>query len=137
MSVGAAHYDRPVPGPQASHVARGCLAIMLILVAAGCGKTTVVGSARTVDIALSEYRLNPDNVRVKSGYLTIVAHNYGRLTHNLSLSLNGQSEGSTQPIAPGQSADLVVALGPGTYTMSSTILEDQALGAYGTLTVTA
>ena len=32
---------------------------------------------------------------------------------------------------------LLVALGPGTYTLSSTLFSDKALGEYGTLTVTS
>jgi hypothetical protein len=41
----------------------------------------------------------------------------------------------TQPIAPGQTTELDLDLAPGTYQMASTILSDQALGAFGTLTV--
>ena len=103
----------------------------------GCGHTTVVGSDRTLQLALSEYRLNPQSVRVKSGPVTIVVHNYGRLTHNLVISQNGQWAGATKPLAPGQSTELSVTLPPGTYLMSSTILSDEALGEYGTLTVTS
>ena len=36
--------------------------------------------------------------------------------------------------APGQSAELFATLAAGKYLMASTILSDQALGAYGTLT---
>ena len=42
---------------------------------------------------------------------------------------------STKPIAPGQTAQLDAALPPGHYLMASSILSDQALGAYGTLIV--
>jgi len=66
-----------------------------------------------------------------------VAINYGRLTHNLVLSRGGQTQGSTRALAPGQSGVITVQLTPGTYQMASTILSDQALGAYGTMTVTA
>jgi hypothetical protein len=107
-----------------------------VWVLAACGRTTVVGGDRTVTLALVEYRLNPQDVRVSQGLLTVVVHNYGRLTHNLAISIGGQAEGSTAPLGPGESTQLTVQLSPGRYALASTILSDQALGAYGTLTVT-
>jgi hypothetical protein len=103
----------------------------------GCGDTEQIGSDRTLHLALREYRVNPQSVRVSAGALTIFVQNFGRLTHNLVVSLNGQSAGSTKPIAPGQSAELLLTLTPGRYLMASTILSDEALGEYGTLTVTS
>lgn len=110
--------------------------VVAATVLASCGRTAVVGGDRSLSVGLTEYRLTPQAVRVSEGLLTIVVHNYGRLTHNLAISVNGQTEGSTNPVPPGQSADLALELTPGTYTMASTLLSDQALGAYGTLTVT-
>ena len=103
--------------------------------AAGCSHTRAVGADRTLRVALTEYRLNPQSARVSSGVITILVHNYGRLTHNLVVSENGQTIGSTKPVAPGQSAEIDLNLANGSYLMTSTILSDQALGAYGTLTV--
>lgn len=108
---------------------------LILLGAGGCGSTVTVGSDQTLRIALSEYRVTPQNVEAGAGQLTIFAHNYGRLTHDLVISLNGQSLASTAPIAPGQTAELDTTLPPGTYEMASTILSDEALGAYGTLDV--
>jgi hypothetical protein len=103
--------------------------------AGGCGATTHVGSERTLQIALTEYRVTPQDVHASSGPLTVFVHNYGRLSHDLVISLNGLTEISTKPIAPGQTAELDADLSPGTYVMASTILSDQALGAYGTLDI--
>jgi hypothetical protein len=86
-------------------------------------------------VALSEYRVAPQDVSARAGTLTIFVHNYGRLNHNLVISYNGVSEASTEPIRPGQSAELIATLTPGRYVMASTVLSDQALGAYGSLTV--
>lgn len=105
-------------------------------VAAGCAHPAVVGGDRTLQIALSEYRLNPQDVRARAGSLTIVARNYGRLTHDLVVSRGGQSAGATKPIAPGRSARITLTLPAGTYVLASTLLSDEALGEYGTLTVT-
>jgi len=122
-----AFYDRPM---------RSRLTCALLLTAlGGCGHTTTVGAGRTIAVGLSEYRVMPQSVRAPSGELTILVHNYGRLTHNLVVSSSGKSIGSSPPIAPGASATVALDLAPGKYVMASTILGDQALGEYGTLTI--
>lgn len=110
-------------------------AVLASLALAGCGKSTTVRTGQSLQIGLNEYRVTPQDVRAQTGLLTIFVHNYGRLTHDLVISLNGQTEAATTPIAPGQTQELDAALSPGHYLMASSILSDQALGAYGTLTV--
>jgi hypothetical protein len=122
-----------VSGRRSPHT--GLVAALLALVLAGCGHVAAVGSDATLPIALNEYRVTPQDVSARAGTLTIIAHNYGRLTHNLVISRDGQPEASTEPIAPGQTTALVTTLSAGQYLMSSTILSDQALGVYGTLHV--
>jgi hypothetical protein len=112
------------------------LCLMLAGALTACGHTQQVGSDHTLSVALTEYRLNPQSARVASGTLTLVVRNFGRLTHNLVISMNGQPAASTRPLAPGESAAITVNLAAGSYEMASTILSDQALGEYGTLTVT-
>ena len=109
--------------------------LALAAVALGCSHTEHIGKRRTLQIALTEYRLNPQDVAARRGRLTILVRNYGRLTHNLVISRRGVSAGSTPPLGPGASARLTLVLAPGSYRMASTILSDQALGQYGTLTV--
>jgi hypothetical protein len=113
------------------------LAIGLIVLVGACGSTRVISNDRTLFIALTDYHLTPQSVRTSSGPMTILVHNYGRLTHNLVVSIDGASSGSTRPIAPGQTAEMTVTLVPGTYLMASTILSDQATGQYGTLKVSS
>jgi hypothetical protein len=112
-------------------------ALCAMALAAGCGSTIQVSANRTFQVALTEYHVSPQKVRAPSGTLTIFVHNYGRLSHDLVISWHGQPKASTQPIAPGQTTELIANLGPGHYLMSSTILSDQALGAYGTLILTS
>ena len=121
-------------GARRPHLPLALPAVSLALLA-GCGATTRVAQNGTLHVALSEYSVRPQNVSAHSGALTILVHNYGRLSHDLVISLDGRPELSTKPIPPGQSAELTATLTPGTYLMDSTILADQALGAYGTLTV--
>ncbi len=120
-------------GPRAWKLALVCVCAAAL---AGCGHVQGVAGYRTLHIGLSEYRLRPDNLRVSAGYLDIQVRNYGRLTHNLVISSHGVTAGSTKPIWPGQRAELTLSLTPGKYVISSTLLSDQALGAYGTLIVT-
>lgn len=111
------------------------MAALLAPAVAGCGHVANVGSGGSVQIALNEYRVTPQDVQASSGTLTLVVHNYGRLTHDLVITRDGRQAAATEPLAPGQTADMVATLSPGQYLMSSTILSDQALGAYGTLRV--
>src|SRR6202012_1817377 len=101
----------------------------------GCGAATRVGAGGTLQIALSEYRVIPQDVQAAAGPLTIFVHNYGRLSHSLVIPRGGVADASTKPIAPGQSAQLEAVLSPGQYQMASSVLSDQALGAYGTVDV--
>ena len=110
-------------------------AALVALGAAGCGATSTVAAGGRLQVALNEYRVTPQNVRAHTGLVSIFVHNYGRLTHDLVISLNGQTTVATKPIMPGQTAELDAALIPGHYLMASSILSDQALGAYGTLIV--
>ena len=94
-----------------------------------------VGAGRTLQVAVTEYRINPDAIAVTAGFLTLVVRNYGRLTHNLVVAENGRPDGATGSIPPGREATLIVDLARGRYTISSTILSDADLGARGTLSV--
>jgi hypothetical protein len=116
---------------------RAPLALLAVAVAllSGCGQTHVIGSDHTLTVALTEYRVVPQSIRAPAGLLTIFVHNDGRLTHNLVISLKGQAQAATQPISPGGTGVVAVTLGPGKYLVASTLLSDQALGAYGTLTI--
>ncbi len=116
-------------------VTKLCLAVALCASVAACGQTHVVGPHHTLLLALTEYRLRPQRVQARAGQLTIVVHNYGRLTHELSVSRAGNTAGATQPIPPGGNARLMLTVRPGQYVMSSTILYDRDLGLYGTLVV--
>jgi hypothetical protein len=123
------------PPPYPPVAALAAFIVLLAGGAAGCGAATKVTRGGTLQVALTEYHVAPQSVSAASGALTIDVHNYGRLSHDLVISSDGIPLASTKPIAPGQSAELFTTLAAGKYLMSSTILSDQALGAYGTLSV--
>ncbi|MGH2856482.1 MAG: hypothetical protein ACRDMJ_03250 [Solirubrobacteraceae bacterium] len=116
-------------------VPAAAVATAAALALAGCGGGTTITKDGTLRIGLEEYRVVPQSVHTTAGVLTLVVHNYGRLTHNLVISLDGHDQIATKPLVPGQTAVLDAALIPGDYTLSSSILNDQALGLYGTLAV--
>lgn len=117
----------------------GCRVAALLLAAAllaGCGETRTVGPTRIVQVALTEYRLSPRSLTARPGSLTLVVHNYGRLTHNLAvLGARDLVIGETPPIVPGSSAVLAVTVGYGHYALASTLFDDRSLGVVGTLAV--
>jgi hypothetical protein len=106
---------------------------------AGCAGTQTVGSDRTLQVGVTEYRVSPSSVRVSPGPLTIIVHNYGRLTHDLVITQGGPQGGPKEAfagnISPGRTAEMSVDLPKGRYTMASSVISDEALGAYASLTV--
>jgi hypothetical protein len=111
------------------------MTVVAAAILCGCGHMQAIGSHRVLQVTLTEFRITPQDIRGQAGPLTIFVHNFGRLSHNLAISRDGRADGSTQAIPPGQTSELAVTLSPGTYQLASTILSDQALGAYGTLTL--
>jgi hypothetical protein len=121
---------------RARPTSRRLLAASLCLVLAACGATKVIGPGRTVQIALSEYRVTPARLTVPAGPVTFLVHNFGRLAHNLAITRDGRIEAETAPIRPGAGAALTIYLAAGSYIIASNLFDDQTLGAYSTLIVT-
>jgi len=131
-------------------VALGAAAII-----AGCGggePATVADRDAVLRVELTEYRLRPANVSVQATSVPmrvrIVAHNGGRLTHNLKIeSVEAGAEqgtsvqptvyGGTDTAQPGATVGADVFLQPGTYRMTCTLANHDNLGQYGKLIVQA
>ena len=111
------------------------LALAPALAVAGCGRTTVVPAGDTATVALTEYRLEPQSLRVAPGPVRILARNLGRLAHNLVLSAGNRTLATSPAVAPGASLVFTVSLTAGHYTLGSNLFDDQSLGLYGSLTV--
>jgi uncharacterized cupredoxin-like copper-binding protein len=61
--------------------------------------------------------------------------NVGEVVHSLRIEGNGIEERQTGEIGPGESADLTVTLGPGTYELDCPVDDHEELGMRGRVTV--
>ena len=118
----------------------------LALAAAGCGAEPVEVGTRTLTVRLTEYRLEPQDARVRAGRLRLVAVNRGRLTHNLHVVREDRRDrerppvdlGGTPTAQPGDTRrHTFTRLRPGEYRLICTIANHDDLGMYGTLEVVA
>ena len=129
-------------------MSRLCALIALLGTAAavaGCsGEPAAVGvRGSTLRVKLDEYRIQPQNVRMKAGRIRLVATNEGRLTHNLvieSITDDPTKQivyGRTDTAHPGQTVQErdPITLKPGTYRIADSIGNHENLGQYGTLTL--
>jgi hypothetical protein len=113
---------------------------------AGCsGEPAAVDvPGNTLRVKLDEYRIQPQNVRMKAGRVHLVATNDGRLTHNLvieSITDDPTKQivyGRTDTAHPGQTVRErdPITLKAGRYRIADSIGNHENLGQYGTLTVT-
>jgi plastocyanin len=122
------------------------LAALAALSVAGCGTDVAYTHApdRRVDVRLDEYSITPERVQVTAGRVTLIAHNTGRLTHNLAVvqfkrPKSGEQEKMygkpTQTLFPGQTRSTTVELEPGKYRLVCTIANHDNLGQYAELKV--
>ena len=112
---------------------------------AACGdEEPVVVEGRTLKVRLDEYRIVPQNLKVREGRLRIVATNIGRLTHNLQVVQQDEDDleerpteiASTRTAQPNESASITIEkLPPGEYRLICSIGNHDDLGQYGRLIV--
>jgi uncharacterized cupredoxin-like copper-binding protein len=111
---------------------------VLVLAAAvgvsGCGGVQV-GQRRTLQVAITEYRIDPGAASAPPGRLTLVVQNDGRLKHNLVIVRDGHPQAATAPLAPGGRTRLRVVLRRGEYKLESTFGGDAKFGAQAYLTI--
>jgi hypothetical protein len=100
-------------------------------------------SGNTLRVKLDEYRIQPQNVRMKAGRIHLEATNEGRLTHNLvveSITTDPTKQivyGRTDTAHPGETVKErdPITLEPGRYRIADSIGNHENLGQYGTLTL--
>ncbi len=125
-----------------------CLAA-LPLVLAACGdddeeeaatttsaetSTTASGGGETIEIAETEYALDPSEASAGAGEVTFAIANDGAIPHNLEIEGNGVEEVS-ETIEGGASTELTVELEAGTYRMYCNIGDHADQGMDGEVTI--
>jgi hypothetical protein len=104
----------------------------------GCGEPAPVAiDATPLRLTLSEYRIDPQAVRMPAGQVEIVVRNGGTTVHRLEIRSGDRTRtlASSPWLRPGQSARLVVALPPGTYVDTCAVERHDTLGEHGTIVV--
>jgi uncharacterized cupredoxin-like copper-binding protein len=125
-----------------------------LLTACGGGEPAPVTiRSSTLHLKLTEYRIYPQNVTIQATArplrLQVVAKNVGKLTHNIVIRAEDQSDEQgvadpdDQPTVymksstahPGETVTKTAFLQPGTYRLTDTIGNHDNLGQYGELKI--
>lgn len=137
-----------MPSSRARSTSPVALALVLTALAAlallgpACGGDPVELESRTLRMRLDEYRLVPQDVKVRAGRLRIRATNAGRLTHNVRVvrldpddrESPGVELGGTETAQPGDTVNGTIDRVPaGEYRLICSIANHDDLGMYGTL----
>ena len=88
----------------------------------------------TVEIALRDFELVPDEITVKAGDVTFVLPNEGRYTHDFLIEAEGV-ELNAGKVGARRSIEWEVTLEPGEYRISCRISNHDERGMVGTMTV--
>lgn len=123
------------------------LVVLALTPLAGCdnGDDAVRDRDNTLQLRLEEYRITPQEIRVREGRVHIVARNRGRLTHNVAIESFSNSPETDEIVEFGRtttahadetvSEEVAIDLKPGKYRLVCTIANHDNLGQYGTLFV--
>jgi hypothetical protein len=102
----------------------------------GCGEPTPVAvDATPLRLTLSEYRIEPQAVRVAAGRVEIAVRNGGTTVHRLEIRSSDRTRtlAASPPLRPDETARLVVELPPGTYVDLCAVERHDSLGEHGTI----
>ena len=139
----------------------GCVCLLLLVTTVGCGggggntgggkeeqdeeaSPSVASGEQTgaqtpleiIQVNETEMSLDPTEITLQQpGAYVFRAVNVGNVVHSLRIEGNGIEEQQTRDIEPGESADLTVTLGPGTYELDCPVDNHEELGMRGSVTV--
>jgi uncharacterized cupredoxin-like copper-binding protein len=112
---------------------------VLALTVAGCGSSDAVAvdDAAPVAIAMSEFKLAPQDVRVAAGPRSFEIRNEGTIVHRFELRGADLRRRLAlgRPLRPGASETLQVELAPGSYVIRCAQERHNTLGEHGIVTV--
>jgi uncharacterized cupredoxin-like copper-binding protein len=138
----------------------GCVCLLLLVTTLGCGGGSNTGGGKEeqdeeaspsvasgeqtgaqtplqiIQVNETEMSLDPSEITLQQpGAYVFRAVNVGDVVHSLRIEGNGIEEQQTRDIEPGESADLTVTLGPGTYELDCPVDNHEELGMRGSVTV--
>ena len=112
------------------------LAIALTLSACGASETPVRVRTTTFSVALDDYLIRPQSLRVPKGErLTVNATNRGRLGHTFRIRGASRNVLAITTIEPGETKSRRFRLAPGSYRMYCVLANHEELGLHGTLRI--
>lgn len=115
------------------------LALAAAALVSGCGVSepaeVKVARPEAIEIRQTDYRFEPQSLRVASGRWTIRAINTGRLPHTLRLVRGNRERARISTVLPGERSSVSAYLAPGTYLIVCAIGNHEELGMHGTLKV--
>ena len=88
----------------------------------------------TVEIALKDFFLEPDQITIKAGKITFILVNEGRYTHDLRVQGQGVNEKAPR-VSVGRDSQWEIHLEPGEYRIDCPISNHDERGMVGTLVV--
>lgn len=110
----------------------------LLLCGCGSGRSADVADSRPVAVSMSEFRLDPQQLRIGAGRRSFEIRNDGTVVHRFELrSADGSRRlARSRPLKPGERTTVTVSLRPGDYLMRCGQERHNTLGEWGTVTVT-
>jgi uncharacterized cupredoxin-like copper-binding protein len=142
------------------HAVVGCVCLLLLVTIVGCSGSGNTGGGKEeqdeeappsvasgeqtgaetplqiIQVNETEMSLDPSEITLQQpGAYVFRAANVGDVVHSLRIEGNGIEEQQTRDIEPGESADLTVTLGPGTYELDCPVDNHEELGMRGSVTV--
>jgi plastocyanin len=118
-------------------LARAIAALVALAVVIGCGgeEPTAVVRDDTVEIALDEFLIRPQNVQVTAGRVAFAVSDRGRLRHSFRLWGADSAPVEIEAIFPSAEIERRADLAPGEYRMVCTVSNHAELGMTGRLVV--
>jgi plastocyanin len=118
-------------------LARATAALVALAVVIGCGgdEPTAVVRDDTVEIAMDEFFIRPQNIEVHAGRVTIAVTDRGRLRHSFRLWGTDSAPVEIDTLFPGETVARSAELAPGEYRMVCTVSNHAELGMTGRLVV--